>query len=145
MDRCGQKQGKRLSSSIGLDSDINRSGQFCEEFLVVGCGLLSISLQTLSWRRRCAPSCENSYVDFELIFALAHNWQMALYIKGLQKKCNILWIPVFIPADTLIRKDRFVQVMDGGRGIPLCKNHPPAIEQKQEGFLCMISALKAKI
>ena len=74
--------------SILMDSDINRSGQFCEEFLVVGCGLLSISLQTLSWRRRCAPSCENSYVDFELIFALAHNWQMALYIKGLQKSAT---------------------------------------------------------
>ena len=34
--------------------------------------------------------------------------------------------------------------MDGGGGVQVCKNHPPAIEQKQEGFLCMISALKAK-
>ena len=41
----------------------------------------------------------------------------------------------FSPADTLIRKYGLMQVVDGGGGVPICKNHPPEIQEKQEWFV----------
>ena len=42
-----------------------------------------------------------------------------------KKEREILGNQSFSPTHALIRKDRFVQIVEGGGGIPVCKNHPP--------------------
>ena len=61
--------------------------------------------------------------------------QMLFVVYLFPKKFIISGYDIFSPADTLVRKDRFVQVMDGEGGVPLGKNHPPTMEQKHEVFV----------
>ena len=109
------------SSDTALDSDIILTGQFCEEY-----GLHFQPLD-LDIEHKYKPTKATNKYTFK------SDCTLSLYL--IPRKFIILCLDILIPADTLVRKDRFVQVMDGEGGVPLGKNHPPTMEEKHEVFV----------